>query len=71
MSARALLGACIRAFVDWQPFLGFEIITFVMQWLIYNDCVFRTRNIYEFVMFHDRDEFVQIVGIDKPRQVRH
>ncbi|EIE19825.1 hypothetical protein COCSUDRAFT_48697 [Coccomyxa subellipsoidea C-169] len=40
------------------------------QWLIFNDCVFRTRNIFEFVMFHDRDEFVHIVGMDKPRQVK-
>ncbi len=42
----------------------------VVQWLIFNDCVFRTRNIFEFVMFHDRDEFVHIVGMDKPRQVQ-
>ena len=41
-----------------------------LQWLIFNDCVFRTRNIYEYVMFHDRDEFVHFVGFDKPRQVR-
>ena len=32
------------------------------QWLIYNDCVFRVRNVYEFIMFHDRDEFVNFVG---------
>ncbi len=39
------------------------------QWLIFNDCVFRTRNVYEFIMFHDRDEFVHFVGTDKPREV--
>ncbi len=33
-----------------------------MQWLIYNDCIFRTRNLYDYVMFHDRDEFVHFVG---------
>lgn len=40
------------------------------QWLIFNDCVFRTRNVYEFVMFHDRDEFVHFVGMDNQHQVR-
>ncbi|CAL8469521.1 g9062 [Coccomyxa elongata] len=40
------------------------------QWLIFNDCVFRTRNIYDYIMFHDRDEFVHFVGFDKPRQVQ-
>lgn len=38
------------------------------QWLLYNDCVFRTRNLYEYVMFHDRDEFVHFVG-HKPKKV--
>jgi len=33
-----------------------------VQWLIYNDCIFRTRNLYEYIMFHDRDEFVHFVG---------
>ncbi|CAK0784444.1 hypothetical protein CVIRNUC_007648 [Coccomyxa viridis] len=32
------------------------------QWLIFNDCVFRTRNVYEYIMFHDRDEFIHFVG---------
>ena len=38
------------------------------QWLIYNDCVFRTRNLYDFIMFHDRDEFVHFVGLE-PHEV--
>ena len=38
------------------------------QWLLYNDCLFRTRNLYEYVMFHDRDEFVNFVGL-KPKKV--
>ena len=24
--------------------------------------MFRLRNVYEFIMFHDRDEFVNVVG---------
>ena len=28
------------------------------QWLIYNDCVFRWRHIYEYIVFLDRDEFL-------------
>lgn len=39
-----------------------------MQWLIYNDCVFRTRHLYEYVMFHDRDEFAHFVGLT-PKKV--
>ena len=39
-----------------------------LQWLLYNDCIFRTRNLYEYVMFHDRDEFVHFVGF-KPKKV--
>ena len=39
-----------------------------LQWLIYNDCVFRTRNVYEYIMFHDRDEFVHFAG-STPKKV--
>ena len=28
------------------------------QWLIYNDCVFRWRHMYEYLVFLDRDEFL-------------
>ncbi len=39
-----------------------------VQWLLYNDCIFRTRNLYEYLMFHDRDEFVHFVGL-QPKKV--
>ena len=38
-------------------------LSVLTQWLIYNDCVFRTRHLYEYVMFHDRDEFAHFVGL--------
>ena len=31
-----------------------------MQWLMYNDCVYRARNTMELVMFNDRDEFINV-----------
>ncbi len=43
-------------------------LALAVQWLLYNDCIFRTRNLYEYVMFHDRDEFVHFVGL-KPKKV--
>lgn len=30
--------------------------------------MFRTRNVYEYILFHDRDEFVNFVGL-KPKRV--
>jgi hypothetical protein len=39
------------------------------QWLIYNDCAFRWRHYYEFLLFVDRDEFLHFSG-RKPHEVR-
>ena len=33
-----------------------------MQWLIYNDCLFRWRQVYEHILFVDRDEFLYFPG---------
>lgn len=38
------------------------------QWLIYNDCAFRWRHYYEYLLFVDRDEFLHFVG-KKPHEV--
>ena len=43
-------------------------LSVLVQWLIYNDCVFRTRHLYEYIMFHDRDEFAHFVGLT-PKKV--
>lgn len=32
----------------------------VVQWLMYNDCLYRARNTMELLMFQDRDEFINI-----------
>lgn len=39
------------------------------QWLIYNDCAFRWRHYYDYLLFVDRDEFVHFVG-KQPHEVR-
>lgn len=39
------------------------------QWLIYNDCAFRWRHYYDYLLFVDRDEFLHFAG-KKPHQVR-
>ena len=33
-----------------------------LQWLIYNDCLFRWRHTYEYILFVDRDEFLHFPG---------
>ena len=33
-----------------------------VQWLIYNDCLFRWRQTYEYILFVDRDEFLHFSG---------
>ncbi|CAL8469654.1 g9195 [Coccomyxa elongata] len=38
------------------------------QWLIYNDCAFRWRHYYDYLLFVDRDEFVHFVG-KQPHEV--
>ena len=39
------------------------------QWLIHNDCVFRWRHTFEFIIFLDRDEFLHFPG-QRPSQVK-
>ena len=34
----------------------------LVQWLIYNDCLFRWRQAYEYLLFVDRDEFLHFPG---------
>ena len=35
---------------------------FAVQWLIYNDCLFRWRHTYDHILFVDRDEFLHFPG---------
>lgn len=35
-------------------------VTAAVQWLMYNDCMYRARNTMELVMFNDRNEFINL-----------